>query len=112
MMIAAYAPLVAPPAAQPPTLTRAPRDGERLADDLVADHARFAPLFQRPAQRHAALVYLRGQVRDRERKTSEPLAPAVEGGNVQALQQFSGQSPCPGTPRPCSRRTRPMWARR
>ncbi len=93
MMIAAYAPLGAPPSAQPPTLNLAPRDVERLADDLVAYHARFAPLFQRPAQRRAALVYLRGQVLDLERKTIEPLAHAVEGGNVQALQQFIGQSP-------------------
>ncbi len=92
-MIAAYAPLVAPPSAQPPTLNLAPRDVEGLAADLVAYHARFAPLFQRPEQRRAALVYLRGQVLDLERKTIEPLAHAVEGGNVQALQQFIGQSP-------------------
>ena len=93
MMIAAYAPFVAPPSAQPPTPNLAPRDVERLADDLVADHARFAPFFQRPEQRRAALLYLRGQVLDLERKTIEPLAHAVEGGNVQALQQFIGQSP-------------------
>ena len=92
-MIAAYAPLVAPPSAQPPTRNLAPRDVERLADDLVAYHARFAPFFQRPEQRRAALLYLRGQLLDLERKTIEPLAHAVEGGNVQVLQQFIGQSP-------------------
>ncbi len=92
-MIAAYAPLVAPPSAQPPTPNLAPRDVERLADDLVAYHARFAALFQRSEQRHASLLYLQGQLRDLERKTIEPLAHAVLGGNVQALQQFSGQSP-------------------
>jgi len=92
-MIAAYAPLVAPPSAQPPTFNLAPRAVERLAADLVAYHARFAPLFQRPEQRHAALLYLRGQVLALERKTIEPLAHAVEGGNRQALQQFTGQSP-------------------
>jgi len=92
-MIAAYAPEVAPPSAQPPTPNLAPRDVERLADDLVAYHARFAPLFQRAEQRHASLLYLQGQLRDLERKTIEPLAHAVVGGNVQALQQFIGQSP-------------------
>ena len=44
-MIAAYAPLIAPPSAQPPTPNLMPHDVERLADDLVAYHARFAPLF-------------------------------------------------------------------
>jgi len=93
LMIAAYAPLVAPPSAQPPTPNLAPRDVERLADDLVAYHARFAPLFQRTEQRRAALLYLQGQLLDLERKTIEPLAHAVVGGDVQALQQFIGQSP-------------------
>ena len=92
-MIAAYAALVAPPSAQPPTPNLAPRDVERLAADLVAYHARFAPLFQRSEQRRAALLYLHGQLLDLERKTIEPLAHAVVGGDVQALQQFIGQSP-------------------
>jgi len=92
-MIAAYAPLVAPPSAQPPTPNLEPRDVGRLADDLVAYHARFAPLFQRSEQRHASLLYLQGQLLDLERKTIEPLAHAVVGGDVQALQQFIGQSP-------------------
>ena len=92
-MIAAYAPLIAPPSAQPPTPNLAPRDVERLAADLVAYHARFAPLFQRTEQRRASLLYLQGQLLDLERKTIEPLARAVVGGDVQALQQFIGQSP-------------------
>jgi len=92
-MIAAYAPFVAPPSAQPPTPNLVPHDVERLADDLVAYHARFAPLFQRSEQRRAALLYLHGQLLDLERKTIEPLAHAVVGGDVQALQQFIGQSP-------------------
>jgi len=92
-MIAAYAPFVAPPSAQPPTPNLVPRDVERLAADLVAYHARFAPLFQRSEQRRAALLYLQGPLLDLERKTIEPLAHAVMGGDVQALQQFIGQSP-------------------
>jgi len=92
-MTAAYAPLVAPPSAQPFTPNLAPRDVERLADDLVAYHARFAPLFQRSEQRRAPLLYLQGPLLDLERKTIEPLAHAVVGGDVQALQQFIRQSP-------------------
>ncbi len=34
----------------------APRDVERLAADLVAYHARFAPLFQRSEQRCSATI--------------------------------------------------------
>ncbi len=92
-MIAAYAPFVAPPSAQPPTPNLAPHDVERLADALVAYHARFAPLLAALEQRGAALLYLQGQLLDLERKTIEPLAHAVVGGDVQALQQFIGQSP-------------------
>ncbi len=52
---------------------------ERLADDVVAYHARFAPLFQRSAQRRASLLYRQGQLRDVERKTIDPLAHVVGG---------------------------------
>jgi SRSO17 transposase len=89
----AYAPVTSPPSTQPPTPNLAPRDVAGLADELVAYHARFAPLFPRPEQRHGALRYLQGQMLDLERKAIEPLAHAVEGGNVQALQQFISQSP-------------------
>jgi len=67
-----------------------PRDVAALADELVAYHAQFAPLFRRAEQRHWAKAYLAGQLLDLERKSIEPLALAVEGGNVQALQQFIG----------------------
>jgi SRSO17 transposase len=41
---------------------------------------------------HGAL-YIQGLLLDGERKSIEPLAVRVPGGNVQALQQFVGQSP-------------------
>jgi len=72
----------------PPAQNLAPRDVAALADELVAYHARFAPLFRRREQRHWALQYLRGQLLDLERKSIEPMALALEGGNVQAMQQF------------------------
>ena len=93
----AYTPVTSPPSTQPPTSNLAPRDVEGLADALVAYHTRFAPFFPRPEQRHWALLYLRGQLLDLERKAIEPLAHAVEGGNVQALQQFISQAPWDAT---------------
>lgn len=89
----AYAPCIAPPSTQPPTPNLAPRAVAGLADELVAYHARFAPLFPRPEQRQGAQRPLQGQMLALERKAIEPLAHAVEGGNVQALQQFISQAP-------------------
>ncbi len=43
-------------------------------------------------QRHGSL-YVQGLLLDGERKSIEPLAERVPRGNVQALQQFVGQSP-------------------
>src|SRR3990170_6712616 len=38
-------------------------------------------------------AYVRGLLLDGERKSIEPMAVRVPGGNVQAMQQFIGQSP-------------------
>jgi SRSO17 transposase len=59
-----------------------------LHDELRADHAEFAPLFRRAEQRHWALKYTEGQLLPLERTSIEPLADALDGGNVQAMQQF------------------------
>ncbi len=77
-----------PPSSQPPIINLAPRDVEALADELLAYHAHFAPLFQREEQRHWALTYTQGQLSDLERKSIEPMALAHPDGNVQAMQQF------------------------
>lgn len=77
-----------PPSGMPPERNLAPRDIAALADELVAYHARFAPLFRRREQRHWSLQYLQGQLLDLERKSVEPMALALDGGNVQAMQQF------------------------
>jgi SRSO17 transposase len=47
----------------------------------------------RAERRHHGLLYVQGLLLDGERKSIEPLAGRVPGGNVQALQQFVGQSP-------------------
>jgi SRSO17 transposase len=84
-------PALPPPSGRPPEINLAPRDVEALADELVAYQALFAPLFQRAEQRHWALLYLQGQMLDLERKSIEPMALALEGGDVQAMQQFISQ---------------------
>ena len=46
-IIPSAAVLPPPPSGQPPIINLAPRDVEALADDLLAYHAHFAPLFLR-----------------------------------------------------------------
>jgi SRSO17 transposase len=80
----------APPSAQPPVSALTAAEVAGLHDELLAYHREFAPLFQRTEQRHWALKYLEGQLLALERKSIEPMADALEGGNVQAMQQFIG----------------------
>jgi SRSO17 transposase len=47
----------------------------------------------RSERRHHGSLYVQGLLLDGERKSIEPLAERVPGGDVQALQQFVGQSP-------------------
>lgn len=79
---------IPPPSGMPPEFNLAPRDVERLASELVGYHAVFAPLFLRNEQREWSMKYLQGQMLHIERKTIEPMAEALEGGDVQAMQQF------------------------
>jgi len=75
----------------PPPLDLTPQEIEALADDLVQYHAEFAELYYRVEQAHWGGKYLQGLLLPIERKSIEPLALALEGGNVQAMQQFIGQ---------------------
>ncbi len=84
-------PVVPPPSGRPPEVNLGPSDVETLADDLVAYHAEFAPLFRRAEQRRWALAYLHGQLLHLERKSIEPMALALPTGDVQAMQQFISQ---------------------
>jgi SRSO17 transposase len=65
-----------------------PEEVAGLHDELLTYHQAFAPLFRRAEQRHWALKYLEGQLLPLERKSIEPMADALAGGNVQAMQQF------------------------
>ena len=87
-IIPSAAVLAPPQSGQPPIINLVPHDVEALADELLAYHAHFAPLFQREEQRQWALAYLHGQLLDLERKSIEPMALAHPDGNVQAMQQF------------------------
>src|SRR5947209_4208829 len=76
----------------PPPMNLAPPDVAGLMDEFKLYHHQFRPLFEREEQRHWAAVYLRGLLSDIERKSIEPLAERMVGGNVRALQHFIGQS--------------------
>jgi len=52
----------------------------------------------RTERRHWGGVYVRGLLLNGERKSIEPLATRLPEGNVQAMQQFIGQSPWEWTP--------------
>src|SRR5438045_2864503 len=89
MEIALRAPaLLPPPSARPPGGALTPGELLALHDELVACHREFTALFHRSEQRHWALKYLEGQLLPLERKSIEPMAEALVGGNVQAMQQF------------------------
>src|SRR5690349_12498235 len=77
-----------PPSARPPLVELTPGDVTALHDELLAYQREFAPLFQRAEQRHWALKYLEGPLLPLERKSIEPMADALVGGNVRAMQQF------------------------
>jgi SRSO17 transposase len=75
----------------PPPLDLTPEDIEALADELVDYHAEFADLYYRVEQAHWGHKYLQGLMSPIERKAVQPMAMSLEGGNIQAMQQFIGQ---------------------
>ena len=75
----------------PPPLELSSEEIAALADELVEYHAAFADLYYRKEQAHWGLKYLQGLMLPIERKSIEPMALALDGGDVQAMQQFIGQ---------------------
>jgi SRSO17 transposase len=74
-----------------PVLDLTPQEIAALADELVHYHAAFAELYYRQEQAHWGYKYLQGLLLPIERKAIEPMALALDGGDVQAMQQFIGQ---------------------
>ena len=75
----------------PPPLDLTPEEIEGLADELIAYHAEFADLYYRVEQAHWGHMYLQGLMAPIESKAIQPMAMALEGGDIQAMQQFIGQ---------------------
>lgn len=66
---------------------------EKIEGQLRGFVERFGKELGRSERRHWCGVYLRGLLLEGERKSIEPMAGRLEGGNEQALQQFINQSP-------------------
>jgi SRSO17 transposase len=75
----------------PPELELRPNEIEALAQELMDYHQQFADQYYRVEQAHWGYKYLQGLMLPIERKSIQPMALALEGGNVQAMQQFIGQ---------------------
>jgi len=73
-----------------PPLDLTEEDVLGLAEELVAYHAEFAELFLRREQQQWALTYAEGLLHPDLRKSVEPLALSLEGGNVRPMQRFIG----------------------
>lgn len=66
---------------------------QACADRLEEFLSKLLASVGRSERSHHGSLYVQGLLLDGERKSIEPLAERVPGGNVQALQQFVGQSP-------------------
>ena len=75
----------------PPSLDLTQEEIKALADELVDYHDEFADLYYRTEQAHWGYKYLQGLMLPIERKSIQPMALALKGGNIQAMQQFVGQ---------------------
>ncbi len=87
-MIERVASATPPPSGRKPGLNIAPRQVRGLQQKLKAYHQRFAEGFRRKEQRQWSLKYMQGQMLELKRKSIEPMAQALEDGNIQAMQQF------------------------
>jgi len=68
-------------------------DVKEFMNELRGFHEQFADCFQRSESREHFLKYMTGQFSPLERKSIEPIALAVKGGNVRALQRFVSDAP-------------------
>jgi SRSO17 transposase len=64
------------------------QDVEDFTDELRAFHENFVDCFSRSEPRENFFRYMTGQFSQLERKSIEPMALHIEGGNVRSLQRF------------------------
>jgi SRSO17 transposase len=62
-------------------------------NELKGFHEQFQDCFQRSESREHFFNYMAGQFSPLERKSIEPIALSVEGGNVRAMQRFVSDAP-------------------
>lgn len=70
-----------------------PDDIESFSHELEGFHSFFSDCFQRSESRGHFFRYMAGQFSELERKSIEPIAFAVEGGKVRAMQRFVSDAP-------------------
>lgn len=61
--------------------------------ELLGFHEQFADCFHRSESRQHFFNYMTGQFSPLERKSIEPIALSIEGGNVRAIQRFISDTP-------------------
>jgi len=68
-------------------------DIKDFTSELKGFHEQFVDCFQRNESREHFFNYMSGQFSPLERKSIEPIALAIENGNVRALQRFVSDAP-------------------
>ncbi len=71
-----------------PTFDLTPQDVDGFLDELRAFHVQFRHGFSRSEPREHFFNYMVGQFSELERKSIEPMALKVDGGNVRGMQRF------------------------
>jgi SRSO17 transposase len=64
-----------------------------FSEELKGFHANFVDCFHRSESRDNFFRYMSGQFSQLERKSIEPIAIAVEGGKIRAMQRFVSDAP-------------------
>lgn len=75
---------------QPSELELNPKQIADFEKQLISYHSIYSPLFYRKEQRDWSLKYMQGLYLNLPRKSIEPIALNVEGGNVRQMQHFIG----------------------
>lgn len=72
------------------------KDIEGFQNELNGFHSQFHNYFKRSESRRHFLNYMNGQFSELERKSIEPIALNIKGGNVRAMQRFVSDAPWDG----------------